>query len=111
MQRVHRLVATAFIPNPENKPFVNHKNGIKTDNRAENLEWCTAKENTIHSYQTKLQISIKGSNHYASKLTDEQVLEIRAIGGNLLQIEVAEIYGVCRTVISSILNRKIWKHI
>lgn len=72
---IHRLVAEAYIPNPENKRCVNHKNGNKLDNRVENLEWCTDAENRIHAKQNKL--FAYGEKNGASKLAVEDVVRIR----------------------------------
>lgn len=64
---VHQLIGWSFIPNPENKPNINHKNGIRNDNRVENLEWCTQKENIQHAWRTGLSKSRKGGCHQSSK--------------------------------------------
>jgi hypothetical protein len=108
---VHRLVANEFLENPLNKPQVNHKNGIKDDNRVENLEWATGSENVIHALANNLKISIKGSEYRNSKLTEKEVLEIRAIGRTKTLKEVAEIYNVDMSLISLILLEKAWKHL
>lgn len=125
-RKVHRLVAEAFIPNYDNKPQVNHKNSIKSDNRVENLEWVTPKENTKHAIDNnnfycnagwnkniRLDKKYSGENIGTSILTEIQVLEIRNkfkpyyYTRKMLYQE----YKVSEATIKDIVTRKSWKHI
>jgi len=98
---VHKLVALTFIPNPENKPCINHINSIKTDNSVSNLEWCTHKENTKHMYQSKP--TKKG-------MTLDRANEIRKLyrSKNYKQIELAKAFEISRPMISGIVNNYYW---
>lgn len=109
--RVHRLVAQAFIPNTENKETVNHINGIKDDNRIENLEWNTLRENQDHATINNLRVFVNGENHGASVLTEKNVLEIRAMSNFYTKMDIARKFNVSHKTIRSILARTTWKHI
>lgn len=108
---VHRLVAKAFIPNPENKATVNHINFDITDNRVENLEWCTQKENNLHSQVNNRKVC--GEKSHFSRLRAADVFDIRRIYSEdkLNQYEIADIYGVCQSTVWKIVNNKKWVHL
>ena len=113
MHKVHRLVALTFIPNPENKPQVNHIDGNKLNNHIDNLEWASAKENINHAWNSGLSKSISGSARTDSKLTEEDVLYIRTnyipkspdFGGRAL----AKKFNVVPSVISNVVKGKTYK--
>lgn len=119
--KVHRLVAIHFVPNPNNKPQVNHKDGIKSNNHYTNLEWCTGKENMQHAYNNGLSYKLNpvnkipkaGELNGQSLLTAPQVMEIRNKFKPRLTTrkELAIEYGVTESCIKDIVARKSWKHI
>lgn len=109
LRYIHRLVAIAFIPNPENKPEVNHKFGIKTDNRVSQLEWATRPENIQHGFKMGLIPILKGEECHNCILTNEQVLYIFSspIGPRAL----ARKLNLSYSTVNGIKNGSSWNHI
>ncbi|KHS77025.1 hypothetical protein QT13_01935 [Pectobacterium brasiliense] len=110
VQTIHRLVAKTFIPNPKGKLEVNHINGIKLDNRVENLEWATSTDNNRHALFTGLRVAAHGESKSQSKVTESDVVAIRASTG-ITQRELASMYGVNQQQISRIRRGENWKHV
>lgn len=106
---VHRIVANAFIPNPEKKPQLNHKNGVKTDNRVENLEWSTPLENNRHAIANGLVANRKGESNPNAKLTEDMVLAI--LQSKESSLKLAKRLSVGSNAILKIRNGEAWIHI
>ena len=105
---VHRLVAEAFLQNNDNKPQVNHKDGNKLNNKVENLEWSTNKENRKHALANNLHVC--GEKCTWSKLTEENVIFIRA-NKDASAKELAEKFNVSVSTIKDIINNRTWKQL
>ncbi len=109
-ETLHRLIATTFIPNPDNKPTVNHKNGIRSDSRVENLEWATWSEQHVHKCQVLGHG--RGSTNGQSKLKEEDALDIFILlGFGARGCDLADMFGVTRTTISAIKRGAIWGYL
>lgn len=111
---VHKLVLIMFSPNPENKLEGNHKNGIKSDNTLENLEWCTRAENNRHAIETGLLVARKGSEVYNAKLNEEKIALIRRFYRRFpktKQRDFSKRIEICHKQLNSILKNRTWKHV
>lgn len=108
---VHRLVLSAFeINNHFNGAVINHKDCNKSNNRLDNLEWCTQLENMQHAVINRL-VPL-GEDRLDSKLTESQVLEIRKLyNENITQTKLSKMFNVCQTNINIIVNNKVWTHL
>lgn len=110
-ENAHRLVAKAFIPNPENKRTVNHKNGDKADNRLENLEWMTIEENHAHARDV-LGHGKQGEDNVKAKLTENDVLDIRALRGlGATLSNIANAFDISISAAHHVVARRTWRHV
>jgi DNA-binding transcriptional regulator YiaG len=106
---VHRLVLLAWVGAPPAGSHANHRNGIRSDNRLENLEWMTPSENQKHSFRV-LGRSNSGELNAAAKLTQGQVAQIREmLAGGIVQRVIANQFGVSGATVSDIACGRTWK--
>lgn len=105
---IHRLVAEAFIPNPDNLPQVNHKNGNKNINCDWNLEWMTQHDNIIHAIETGLRDNYLPEKRYSSKEINKVC---KLLEKGLSNKEISKKTGVSKRVIKNIKAGRAWKHI
>lgn len=106
---IHRMVAKSFIENPENKPHINHKDSDKTNNRVDNLEWCTPSENIIHAYDNGMIQKSFGERNGNAKLTTEQVKHIKQLRGvGITQQRVADMFNSSQCNIGRIWREEQW---
>ena len=110
---VHRAIAETFIPNPHNLPCVNHKDGCKTNNVIDNLEWVSYSDNTKHALLAGLFTPIKGEDIHTSKLAIEQVIDIinAMLYESATNEQLADQYGLHSRYISLIRHKHRWKHV
>lgn len=106
---VHRLVAEAYLPQSEGRPFVNHKSGIKDNNHLSNLEYVSHAENVRHAVETG--IHNYGSRNGRATLNEQQVREIRARRASCRGTELAAEYGCSASAISRAISGKLWRHV
>ena len=106
---VHRVVASAFIPNKLNYPQINHINGIKTDNRVENLEWCNQSHNSKEAHRLGLQ-STKREKNSQSKITTGEAIEIyyNGIAHSLTLSEIGAVYDITPSAVCHIMENRRW---
>jgi len=107
--RMHRVVGEAFIPNPDNKPYINHDDGVKTNNHKPNLEWSTQQENIQHAYDTGLAKAVTGLKHGRVRMTAESLSVVRSLKGEESCRAVGERFGIHHTTVLDIWKGKSFK--
>jgi len=111
-KRIHRLVAQAFIPNPDELPHINHKDGNGLNNHVDNLEWVTQKRNVQHAHETGLT-QMKGEDNTKAKIIENDVREIRRLYNEegMSKLAISRLYPISDAMVGNIVRGDNWSHV